>query len=490
MAGHDQADLTKVITRTKVGSIVAAAGCGKTEQIALTIKYIAANEPSKSLRPLILTHTHAGVDVLRQRLRKHSVPGPAYQLDTIASWCLRYATAYPVTSGFPNQEPKDAEWSLVYQAALRLIQSGAVDRVLQSSYGLVLVDEYQDCDPHQHELFVALKERLPVCIFGDPLQSIFDFNDVVAWETQVLPVFPEVGRLTRPWRWENAQKEGHGNWLARVRDDLENGRKLDFSINTDCFEWIWLPDQDGPKGAKISEVCRDRKDLDGRLVIIGNSSSENVRAGIAKKLGNQHFSVIEPIGCITLFTQAIALDKVKDGKRLIAVMTFLSKCMTGIGKKAPFTKTPFMKAVNSKRKGGKAGRTRFGTLIDIGDQMDQADGENLILELVLGFRDRHDTRCFRRELLSAMISALRAVRVGEAASLQEAVASVRARSRHLGRVIPRRCVGSTLLVKGLEFEHAVIVEYPGMTKEDWYVALTRATHSVTVLSSSKWVTPV
>jgi len=45
-------------------------------------------------------------------------------------------------------------------------------------------------------------------------------------------------------------------------------------------------------------------------------------------------------------------------------------------------------------------------------------------------------------------------------------------------------------VKGLEFEHAVIVEYPGMTKEDWYVALTRATHSVTVLSSSKWVTPL
>lgn len=44
-------------------------------------------------------------------------------------------------------------------------------------------------------------------------------------------------------------------------------------------------------------------------------------------------------------------------------------------------------------------------------------------------------------------------------------------------------------MKGLEFEHAVIIEQPNMTKEHWYVALTRATQSITVLSPAPMVTP-
>ena len=48
-------------------SIVAAAGCGKTEQIAL------ATQASAGKR-LILTHTHAGVDALKARMEKCGVP--------------------------------------------------------------------------------------------------------------------------------------------------------------------------------------------------------------------------------------------------------------------------------------------------------------------------------------------------------------------------------------------------------------------------------
>jgi DNA helicase IV len=37
-------------------------------------------------------------------------------------------------------------------------------------------------------------------------------------------------------------------------------------------------------------------------------------------------------------------------------------------------------------------------------------------------------------------------------------------------------------VKGLEFDHAIIVHSANMTSKDWYVALTRASKTVTVLS--------
>jgi DNA helicase IV len=43
---------------------------------------------------------------------------------------------------------------------------------------------------------------------------------------------------------------------------------------------------------------------------------------------------------------------------------------------------------------------------------------------------------------------------------------------------------------GLEFEHAIIAEYPGTTKADWYVALTRATKALTAQSASLTINPV
>ena len=66
-------------------------------------------------------------------------------------------------------------------------------------------------------------------------------------------------------------------------------------------------------------------------------------------------------------------------------------------------------------------------------------------------------------------------------SLKDAIRETQAKARHAGRTVPRRSVGSTLLVKGLEFDHAIVVHSPKMTRRDWYVALTRASKSLTVL---------
>ncbi|MEP1698788.1 MAG: hypothetical protein ABJJ69_19835 [Paracoccaceae bacterium] len=143
----------------------------------------------------------------------------------------------------------------------------------------------------------------------------------------------------------------------------------------------------------------------------------------------------------------------------------------------------FSDGVDSKRKGGKAKRTKYGDLLDVGDRVGRADGFREVLPLVEGFMDRDDTYPYRRELLSAIISGLKTVDV-EGGSLLDAVTDFLTRSRHLGRRIPRRSIGSTLLVKGLEVDHVIIVEYPNMTREDWYVAPTRAVKSVTILSQS------
>ena len=61
-----------------------------------------------------------------------------------------------------------------------------------------------------------------------------------------------------------------------------------------------------------------------------------------------------------------------------------------------------------------------------------------------------------------------------------------ARRKYQNRSTAYRCIGSTLLVKGLEFDHAIVLRTPGW-QEDWgthkdvYVALTRGAKSTTLI---------
>ena len=479
MADCGRPSIAELVAVVRKGSVVAAAGCGKTEQIALATKIASG-------RRLLLTNTHAGIDVLRQRLNRHSIPSTQYHLDTIAGWCLRYAAAFPLRSGLTTQEPKtNADWQSIYRAATKLIASGAVDRVLAASYSGVFVDEYQDCGDDQHAVITSLAEHLPICVFGDHLQAIFDFKGhaPVDWKTEVSPIFPEVARLTKPWRWHKAGNPCLADWLERVRISLDAGQELDFRVTPQAVEWEWLPDQDGPRNGKIVAACQAAMKLNGRVVVIADPVNLEGRAKIAKALAKQGFSNIEPVDCKSLFASAKTLDTATDESRLTAAMDFLTKCMTGVSRSA------FLAAVASRKAGGRRGMTQFGHLIEVGLEVEQKSGERHLLNFLESFERDPSTNIFRREMFSAMRSGLKAYLAGESVTLTDALWHVQNRVRHAGRVIARRSIGSTLLVKGLEFEHAIVVHAPCMNLKDWYVALTRATHSLKVLSPQKRFLP-
>jgi DNA helicase-2/ATP-dependent DNA helicase PcrA len=470
-------EITWRINNTRTGSVVAAAGCGKTEQIALAVAALSATE-SGTARPLILTHTFAGVDVIRKRLSKMKVSAKSYQLDTIASWSLRFATAYPKTSKISSPSPvTNDDWDELYPVATRLVASGTVDDVLSASYSRIFVDEYQDCVADQHTLITSLNRVLPVCIFGDPLQSIFKFAGAIDWDSDIEPYFPQLLKLTKPWRWS---KEGAnsalGIKLAELRKSIEAGTALDFTNDRDGISRLSLPIDPRFRSTAIETLCRETMELEGTLLVVADSQSDNRRAKMIERLAKQKFSALEPLASKTLTKHAKAIEEATDGKRLEATLAFLKACMGGVTKE-------FSDGVASKHKGGKAKRLKYGGLLDVGDRVDRADGFREVLPLVEGFMDRDDTYPYRRELLSAIISGLRTVDA-EGGSLIDAVTDFQTRSRHLGRHIPRRSIGSTLLVKGLEVDHVIIVEYPKMTGEDWYVALTRAVKSVIILSRS------
>ena len=165
------------------------------------------------------------------------------------------------------------------------------------------------------------------------------------------------------------------------------------------------------------------------------------------------------------------------------ILDFISACMTGA------EKTAFLNAVKSCQGGGRRGATNFGKLITIGVAVVEGTADKALLDLMQGFHHKEATRLFRKEMFFAMGSALQLRSTRNFDTLADAIWEVQNRIRHVGRKMGKRSIGSTLLVKGLEFDHAVIIHSDNMTRKDWYVALTRATTSVTILSPLQYIVP-
>jgi AAA domain-containing protein len=240
-------------------SIELPAGAGKTQIVA----GLAAAAAERRERPLVLTHTNAGVDVLRRRLRSFGVSADAVRVDTIASWSFDLIQHYPQLSGVHAAQEPDWKQSLeYYSGAAATVRAHAIRRVMQASYAFVIVDEYQDCILEQHELVGGLAQSLPVCVFGDPLQNIFNFgsNRTVGWNSQVTGMWPAFTVPIKAWRWKG-YNENLGQWLIDIRPSLYTGQPLDLRN----APLSWRPN--GIRGASVN-ACLSCASRNGSIVAI------------------------------------------------------------------------------------------------------------------------------------------------------------------------------------------------------------------------------
>ena len=195
------------------GYVVAPAGYGKTHLIAESTARSAG-------RQLVLTHTYAGVNALRRKMRILGVSDKFYRIDTIASWALRLSLSYSGTSGWAIERPDNNEqWGALYEACAGLLDHEFVRRIVRASYDGLYVDEYQDCSIAQHGIVLKLARDIPTRVLGDPLQGIFDFagQDPVDWVRDVEANFRCLGVLDVPHRWIQVGIADLGAWLNDVR---------------------------------------------------------------------------------------------------------------------------------------------------------------------------------------------------------------------------------------------------------------------------------
>jgi DNA helicase-2/ATP-dependent DNA helicase PcrA len=91
-------------------------------------------------------------------------------------------------------------------------------------------------------------------------------------------------------------------------------------------------------------------------------------------------------------------------------------------------------------------------------------------------------RAHRPHILQACIRTLNSCEGADEGKLYETAVRVREENRLVGRPLPKRAVGSTLLLKGLEAEVVVILNPVDMDAKHLYVAITRGSHKVVICS--------
>ena len=445
--------------------LIAPAGFGKTELIA---RAVALQDQGKSL---LLTHTHAGVRSMKERLQRLSVSTNQFRVETIASWALKLAASYPKLSGITNDQPAGNEWQEVYQYAKTALQHQNIRTVIKKSYAGIYVDEYQDCTKSQHALIMSLADILPVRILGDPLQGIFGFGDdpLIDWDVDVFPHFEELGQLQVPWRWKEINPE-LGNWLETVRTCLITGEEIDLrTAPNGSVTWIQSSQSAG------RAACFDVSRLNGSIVAI--QKWPNQAHTLARQLRGVYTSM-EEIECGDLLSWARNLDQGDSRTRCMTLIDGAGKCWTGLNSE--------LRSIRRAFEEGRVPRARKYPQV--------AEALSMVVEtpenpktLLLALRECQSAGriLFRNELWREMQRVLEVFQGGEFDSYEDVAWHIRNQARWQGRKLEHRLVSRTLLIKGLEFDHVVVINADDLDDaKNLYVALTRSKQSLTVVSSS------
>ena len=453
-------------------SVTLPAGSGKTELIAAIANHMAIQAGTT----LVLTHTHAGVDALRGRLRRFGVPREHAVVRTIDAWCFDLIRSFPQLAeleapGVPNW----ADSRTYHQAAGRAVRSAAVQRMLKLSYRLVLIDEYQDCLIDQHDVALGIREAIPIAVLGDPLQGLFNFgaNKPVDWRNDVLPAFTAVSVVSYPWRWHEDNPR-LGEWLVGIREPLMAGESID--VTEAPVTWI---EADGI--STQNRACFDAPTDDGPVVALGQFRHDCVT--VASRLRGS-YTVMEALDEKVMARFCGLIDTGEPAGVANATVEFAKNCITGVARRFPAS-------TRARLSNGQPIGTRKAEAVDafrrVNSILDDANPRTVRAAL-LSISRLPGASIYCQEAWREVVGALQYVVNDADISVSDALAKMRNHARSAGRKREVRVVSRPLLVKGLEYKHTVLLDADRYTAAELYVALTRGSKSLTILSSGRAIT--
>lgn len=456
-------------------SVEMPAGTGKTHLLAAS----AAIAAERSQRSLILTHTNAGVDAIRRRLRTFGVQSGLVRVDTITSWAFALVRSYSEIAQLSVPELPD--WSLSGDyvfGATRVICSGAIREVHEVSFGLVFIDEYQDCTLEQHQFVLALAAAVPkTIVLGDQLQAIFGFaGSLASWADHVLPQFPAHAMSAQPYRWKG-HNDGLGTWLLNLRPQLVDRASFDVAAhNTPGLRFVT---RSGP--TTLSTVAYSFRNANESVVLLDKWPRDI--ANHASRLSGSYL-VMEDMGGNFMRQQLQSLPSEGDYRLAAWLARFSKECIVGLAG----LDQPVLGRLDAGKGITHYSRNGLAEVLVALDSLRTDPTYERLSETAATIRQVKGLRLYRWEAWHDTCEAIaRTVENGD--SVTDNLVRVRDRLRRTGRKSTTRIASRTVLVKGLEYDHVIIADLAKFTDpRNLYVALSRARKSITIVGQSSKIT--
>jgi superfamily I DNA/RNA helicase len=480
--------------------LIAPAGYGKTHTLAECLKYTSDGD-----KQLILTHTHAGIASIKEKISKQNIAAPKYLIETITGFAQKYVLAFYCGDELPDQDNSNDYYSFIISQATKLFYKASILRVVSTTYKGLFVDEYQDCTKDQHQMIMAISRILPTHIFGDPLQGIMDFNSDLVSIDDDLKDFMRFPELCTPYRWfTDGNNMNLGNALKEIRRELsmEGVKKLDLSkYGNETLFLIKVNDNDihNPeslyrKGLKKLILNPNREPAyDSLLILVPEYFENDISKGNifdrAKLRSEIDYSfkliLLEAIDDKSFYSIARGIDSListihrarKKNKKIINDVL-----------KHLFYKTSINDWFNSncqvKKKQGdnKLLSIKLDQLIN---QFISDPSQRNLLTILLYLKNDLKFKYLRQDLIWSLLKAIKNA-IAEEESVYNCMVNQKNTIRRVGRKIHGKCIGTTLLTKGLEFDTVAILDaHKFDCPKHFYVALTRASKRLIIFSKEE-----
>jgi superfamily I DNA/RNA helicase len=494
----------KAFIEGKKTLVIAPAGHGKTHTIVECLKLTTG-------RQLVLTHTHAGIASIKEKILKEGLEPKMYHIETISSFIQKYVHAFYCGSDIPVQDAKYYH-DFVLNKALSIFKSALVRKVVNSTYSGLFVDEYQDCTVKQHAVIMTISEDLPTHILGDPLQGIFDFNGQCVSFEDDLKSFVRFPDLPTPHRW---YKEGHnkslGDKIKHIRSLIEQNKPIPlkddnpngFHVFTISRDDIYKPDSKYRQ--YLDGILKNKKKLPefDSLLILTPEYMENGPHGKPVRKGDithrsrlkslidysRSLQLIEAIDDKTFYSLARAADAIIEniGTARKKINRVKKDLLDSLFNATDITTWFNSDGLKKKRDVAEAALSlqlalKFEAFINL-------PGPKQLADILIYLRQNLKFGYRRDEVFRSLIKALYTA-ASKKIPVFEAMKENRNVIRRTGRKIHGKCLGTTLLTKGLEFDTVVVLDANKYDNpKHLYVALSRCCKRLIIFSETSVLTP-
>lgn len=450
--------------------LIAPAGFGKTYFIADCVSQ-ATN------RQLILTHTQAGVASIKEKLRNKGVSNIKYRVETISSFAQSYVRAFDNTGMIPEEQKSSEYYPYIINKCIEILKMKPVQDVVCYSYSGLFVDEYQDCSETHHLLVLELANLIPTHILGDPMQGIFNFNGklVDLEDETVMGRFSKRYELKTPHRWINSGKLQLGDEILMIRNAIKSNVDiaLDQFANIEYLKGTYLTNY-----RQILSVLLTTPSV---LVIHPISNPIAPREKVVAAFKNIP-ELIEAIDARPFYEYAKLFDNEGNRPAIDIIDEFIVELFAKIGKWYNKVEKKFIE------KRSETDRKLLSPIKNLMNELSSKYDLKKVTDILVAISKLPLVKCYRRDLLRSILASItEAYQSG--ITVTEAMKKNRDMIRRVGKRIVGKCVGTTLLTKGLEFDTVIVLDADTFDSKNLYVAISRCTKRLMVLSQTSKISP-